>query len=408
MKKLFALGAIGALALGMAACTDKKGNAIHLVYSGTGSDREFNESLFEKFKEARKEAGDTNEYVIEYVEHGPDRVDSEITDWTTGPDVYEFASDKIGVLYGKGALAKITGANASYITSETNSFGQTMAKFAGDYYGYPWTGDNTYYVQYDKSRLTADDVKTMQGLLDKAQSIGAKVGYNLPEAFWGGAAMFTFGADYEVTYNSDGAVTSVAADFDGEKGQKAASAIYDIVKHPAWSKDTVAPTADSGFVACIAGTWDIASYKTALGSNYGCAVMPTVTVDGETKNLGAFVGGKLFGVNPQRSQMDTDRLVAAHELAKFLSNKECQLERFTKNGIGPCNKNVANSATVKADENQVVLAAQLEFAHPQDAVPGNFWTAPGTLINGMIDGSITKADLATACKSFNDTVKASS
>ena len=91
MKKLFALGAIGALALGMAACTDKKGNAIHLVYSGTGSDREFNESLFEKFKEARKEAGDTNEYVIEYVEHGPDKVDSEITDWTTGPDVYEFA-----------------------------------------------------------------------------------------------------------------------------------------------------------------------------------------------------------------------------------------------------------------------------------------------------------------------------
>lgn len=68
--------------------------------------------------------------------------------------------------------------------------------------------------------MTADDVKTMQGLLDKAQSIGAKVGYNLPEAFWGGAAMFTFGADYEVTYNSDGAVTSVTADFDGEKVKK--------------------------------------------------------------------------------------------------------------------------------------------------------------------------------------------
>ena len=294
-----------------------------------------------------------------------------------------------------------------FIEEELNAFGQGAAMFNGDYYAYPYTGDNTYYLQYDKSVLTADDVKSVEALLDKAASLGKKVGYNLKTAYWGAAAMFTYGADYNMSFDADGNITNVEADFDGEKGIKAAKAIYKIVKHEAWQDAMEAPNATNGLIACIAGTWDVAAYKEALGDNYACAVMPTVTIDGDTKNLGAFLGGKLFGVNPQRA--DADRLVAAHELAKFLSGKTAQLARFDNAGTAPCHVEAAAEERVQNDQNVAVLAAHGSYAHAQTAVPGNFWSAPATLVETLLSESFTgtDAEFATACKTMNDAIIAS-
>jgi arabinogalactan oligomer/maltooligosaccharide transport system substrate-binding protein len=381
------------------------GKAITIEYSGTASNKTFNQVLFEDFKAARAAAGDKNTYTINYVEHGPDKIDSEVTDWTTGPDVYEFAADKLAGLFKAGALAKVSGEFKTYIEENINKFGQDAATFNDEYYAYAYTGDNTYYLQYDKSVLSADDVSSMEKLLAKAATLGKKVGYNLPEGFWGGAAMFTFGADYKIVYDADGVVQSTTADFDGAKGIAAAKAIMKIVKDASWTKTMEPPTEANGLVACMAGTWDIANYKTALGDNYGCAVMPTVTVDGTTKHLGAFLGGKLFGVNPAKG--DADKLVAAHRLAEYLSGKEAQLKRFAEYQTAPCNIAAAADATVKANANIAVLSEQGTFAHAQTSVPGNFWSAPATLINGMIDGTVTEENLAAACKTFNDSVIAS-
>lgn len=411
MKKLFALMGVGLLTLSLAACGGGEGNngpkTINLTYSGAASDQEFNESLFEKFKQYRKSLGDENTYNITYVAHGADKVDSEVLDWVVGPDVYEFASDKITVLYQKGALARLVGANADFVTENNSELGVSLATFNESLYAYPYTGDNTYYVQYDTSFYTADDVKSIETMLNKAAEAGKKVGYNLGEAFWSAGALFTYGADYKMVFDEDGAITSISADFDGEAGQKAIEAMYQIMQSPAWQNEMAAPTPTNNLVACIAGTWDIAAYKEALGDNYGCAVMPTVTVDGDTKHLGAFLGGKLLGVNPQVSQGDNDRLVAAHELAKYLSGEESQLARFEENGIAPCNKAAATNSKVTSDPNVQVLVAQQEFAHAQTAVPGNFWTAPNTLYTAISDGTFTLEEIATYAKTLNDSIKAS-
>lgn len=412
MKKLFALMGVSLLTLSLAACggggEESDGpKTINLTYSGAASDQEFNESLFEKFKQYRKSLGDENTYNITYVAHGADKVDSEVLDWVVGPDVYEFASDKITVLYQKGALARLVGANADFVTENNSELGVSLATFNENLYAYPYTGDNTYYVQYDTSFYTAEDVKSIETMLEKAAAHDKYVGYNLGEAFWSAGALFTYGADYKMVFDEDGAITSISADFDGDAGQKAIKAMYQIMKSKAWQNEMAAPTPSNNLVACIAGTWDIAAYKEALGDNYGCAVMPTVTVDGDTKHLGAFLGGKLLGVNPQVSQGDNDRLVAAHELAKYLSNEESQLARFEENGIAPCNKAAATNSTVTSDPNVQVLIAQQEFAHAQTAVPGNFWTAPNTLYTAIADGSFTLEEIATYAKTLNDSIKAS-
>ncbi|MCM1130336.1 MAG: extracellular solute-binding protein [Roseburia sp.] len=413
-KKLFALGAAAVLALGLASCgeTSEGGtsNVIKLEYSGTASDKEFNLGLFEDFKAARKAAGDTHEYQITYVEHGPDKVDSEVQDWVVGPDVFEFASDKITALYEKGALARVSGANATFIEEKNSDLGKDLATFNGEFYAYPYTGDNTYYLQYDKSKLTAAQAGSIESILAVCAEEGLKLGYNLEEAFWGAGALFTFGADYKMTFDEDGAVHSVTADFDGEKGLKAAKALVTIMTNPCWQNAMEAPTPTNGLIGCIAGTWDIATYKEALGDNYACAPMPTITIDGETKNLGAFLGGKLFGINPQRAQGNAERLAAAHELAKFLSDKECQLKRFDKGGIAPCNLEAAAESRVLADANVKCLVEQAKFAHAQTAVPANFWSAPNTFTASIKAGDVTLDNLEglqTAITQLNDSVKAS-
>lgn len=415
MKKFISYVAMFAIMACLVSCGGGEqpdgGKVISLTYSGTASDQTFNEGLFELFKAERKAAGDNNTYKITYVAHGPDKVDSEILDWSSpdAPDVYEAASDKIGILYSKGALAKLSSTYASWIDSEMSTLGKQLATFNGSYYNFPYTGDNTYYLQYDKSVFGEEDVKTIEGLLDKAAELEVQVGYNLKEAFWGGAVMFTFGADYEVTYDADGNYTT-DADFDSEAGLKGAKAILKIMSHSAWINQAGVPASDSLVKATIAGTWDIASYKEALGDNYACAPMPTVTIDGETASLGCFLGGKFLGVNPQRSAGDTDRLVAAFELAKFLSGYTAQTKRYEELNIYPCIVSAQNHPSMATDPNIQVLKQQSEFAHAQTAVPAEFWNAPATMTGTFEEWILnskayTEDEVKAACKIFNDAVK---
>ncbi len=416
MKKLFALSTAALLALGLASCGEDKpqgeveqgeGKAITLTYSGTASNKDFNVSLFEKFKEARKAAGDKNTYTIEYLEIGPDKIDSEIQHWEEGPDVYEFASDKITGLYQKGALAKLSVPQAKWVKENNSELGANLAQFNGATYAYPFTGDNTYYFQYDKSLIDETKVGSIEEILKVCGENSLKFGYNLEEAFWGAAAMFTFGADYKMEFNVDGSVKNVEANFDGPAGQKAIKALQKIMSDKSWTNEMKAPTPDNKFLGCIAGTWDIPAYKEKLGENYGCAPMPTITIDGETKNLGAFLGGKLFGVNPYKSAGDKEQLKAAHELAKFLSNEESQLARFENQNVAPCNVKAAANEMVTKDINVKCLIEQAEHAHEQTAVPGNFWTAPATLVKAIKEANGAELDYATLAKTFNDTIKAS-
>ena len=434
MKKLFALGAAGLLALGLAACgptaepTQKPtgntpaGKTIKLIYSGPDyptnidpnniDERTLNDELFEDFKAAMKAAGDPNTYEIEYVCHGADAVDSEVLNFKdpTAPDVYEFASDKLANLYNKGALARITGDNKKFLEDKINEFGQVCAQFFDSYYAYPYSGDNTYYLQYNKAIVTdpTDMIKLMDEVAaykDENGEGGYKVAYNLGSGFWGAAAMFSFGADYTINYTEDGNVESIVADFDSANGKKAATAIYNIVNHPAFLDSSGVPAKDEKVAAVIGGTWNITDFKKLWEDNYGCAVMPTVTVDGETKNLGAFLGGKLLGVNPLRSVGDKDRLAAAHKLARFMADKEAQYKRFVKRSVGPCHKDVMAMEDVQANANMKVLFAQAEFAHAQTPVPQGVWDAPAVLFTAIKEKECTLENIQTYISGYNKTVK---
>ncbi len=233
---------------------------------------------------------------FEYLQIGEDKIDSSVTDWSQGPDVYAYASDKILDLNKAGAMATIPQTYADELLDQMGEKVLSAATLGGELKAYPYAGDNGYFLYYDKSALEAADIESIEGLLAKAGELGRKVAYPLKTPFYNFGALFTWGADYQITLSDEGTLTKIDGDFDSEKGIKAAKAILKIMRDANWQDSQAAPTAENGLVACVDGGWNASAYKAALGDNFGCAKMPTVTIDGETKTLSSFLGYKLYGV----------------------------------------------------------------------------------------------------------------
>lgn len=400
MKKSFNLvAAIALLAVGaLASCgnnngTDEGPKDITLTFSGPTDNQTFYEGLFTKFVEARKAAGDKNTYTINYIQHGEDKVDSEVTDWAGegAPDVYCYASDKILPLYAAGALAELRGEYKDFVTTQNNEGNVGLATFNGKVLAYPYDGSNTYFLYYDKTVFTTAPT-TWEEISAKCAETKAKFAYPLTTGFYSAAEVVSFGAGWELTLDKKGAVTKVEADFDTDKGYKAGKAMKKLMRDPSFQLTQTAPLAKDGVIACVDGTWNYASYKDKMGDSFACTIMPTITIDSETKITKSFLGGKLLGVNPAKG--DDAKLVAAHELAKFITSKDIQLERYNALGTLPTNKEALSDANVaKSDIARIITAQSAANGYlPQSALPSKIWNAPEVLAKAMIDEKKTDAD----------------
>lgn len=381
-----------------------------LVVSGPASQLEWLQETLGEFNDAR-EADGLARINFGFETHGEDKVDSEVGDWTRGPDVYAYASDKIMPLYQKGALAEIPEAGVEMINTEMTEASLDAVTFAGKVVSYPYAGDNGYFLYYNKDLITLEDTATIEGLLDKAVEKGYKVAYPLNTPFYSAGALFTFGAGYTLTVDEAGMVTSITANFDEEAGILAGMAIYEIMNHAGYQETQAAPIEENKLIACVDGSWNATTYQQQMGDAYAATKLPTVTVEynGEThtENLGSYLGYKNYGVNPLRSAGDAARLALAHEVAMYLCSQEAQESRFDAFQTAPTNTTVAaldkvvNNIAVKA------INEQSEFATPQTAVPAAIWTAPQTFTQGIIDKTITLTNIETHLQILNDAVEAS-
>lgn len=352
--------------------------------------------------------------------HEEDKVDSEVADWSTGPDVYAFSSDKIMGLFQAGALAPLPANTVKEYKlnlidvvdsdgAKKNSL-DVYGKFSSKYCAYPYNSDNGYFLYYDKSLMNEEDVKTMEGILAKC-SKERQLRYDLGTAYYTMGALFSDGARYNYKISRAGVMSNVTADFD-TKGLVPAKAMVNILSNTDKVAATLAaPNAKNGVGAVVDGSWNAKAYKSALGENYGCAKLPTVHVQmdsGEKKDmqLWSFLGYKNYGVNPIRSSGDAPRLALAHEVARYLTSGKVQKARFEEFNVAPSNKFIGDLEEVKKDEHIKAINEQSQFAIPQTAVPGKAWTAPTVMmteINQMIaDGqAITEAKLQELLTAMN-------
>lgn len=364
------------------------------------------QAMLKEMCEAYAAANPQNEYKFLFGVQGEnDSADKVLNDVTSGPDVYSFASDQINKLYAGGALARIGGdieKNIKAINSEGSIDAATITINGEDQlYAYPSTGDNCYFVYYDKRVYgDLDNLTTLDKMLNTASAAGKKVHFKLNDDGWYLSSFFFSNPElkYDVTYNENMVEKAVSINYNNAAGLDVMKALRTYVAN----KALVAQTDDSKIIAAftsgeaaaaISGTWNAATIKDILGEeNMGVCKLPKVMIGGKDVQLSGYMGYKMIGVNGYSQNKGE-----AHKLAQWLTNEENQLKRFNTRGFGPTNKNVAAMDAVK---NDVVIAAvldQAQYNRAQKSVPGNYWTPMGSLITPLVTAEdctlITDAEL---------------
>ena len=325
-----------------------------------------------------------------------DAADKVLNDVTSGPDVFSFASDQINKLIAGGALARVGGEYETFVKENNSATSVDAAtitvKGEDQLFAYPMTEDNTLFLYYDKSVISADNVKTLGDLLDAAQAAGRKVHFKLNDDGWYLSSFFFAYPElkYDVTYNENMTETGVSLNYNNAQGLAVMKALVQYVNHPALVIQTDDSKLIAGFTpdaegnveaaAGVSGTWNAQSIQGLLGDNMGVAKLPTVEIGGEERQLTTYMGCKLIGVNGYSQNKGE-----AHKLAQWLTNEQNQMKRFETRGFGPSNKVVAASTAV---QNNPVIAAVMEqakYSRAQKSVPGNYWTPMGALITPFIE-----------------------
>jgi len=314
--------------------------------------------------------------------------DTILTDIEAAADVFAFANDQITDLYNAGALQQIT-LDTDAVIAANNASAVEAATVDGKLYAYPMTADNGYFMFYDSSFFSADDVKTLDKMMEVAAAKGKKITMQL-DSGWYNYSFFK-GAGFEVGLTSDGATNY--CNWNAAGGTAVVQAMLDITANSGFValKDEAFVTGikDGSIVAGVNGTWNAGAAKEAWGDNYAACKLPTYTLDGKQVQMSSFSGYKLIGVNAF-----CENAGWAMRLGEWLTNYDNQVLRFKQRSQGPSNILAAASDAVKADPAQAAFAAQLEYAGLQ-IIGGNYWAPTEAFGQIVIQGNPDNIDLQT-------------
>lgn len=359
MKKLFSI-LMAVLMIGMCACASAE--TIELKVWGSQVDQQLLTELCEAFAAEHPESTWNFTYGVVGEADAQARY---LEDPAAAADVFSFPDDQIITLVQADALYEVT-RNREAIVAANAAGTIDAASYNGVLYGYPMTADNGYYLYYDKSVLTEEDVKTLDGILAAAEKAGKSVHMDISNGWY--LASFFLGNGCTLTLDAEG---NQLCDFNSPNGLAAAEAIRAFCNHPAFiTGDDSVLQGGIGDTICagVSGPWTSASIKEKLGENFGAVKLPTFTCNGEQVQMGSFLGCRILGVNTQ-----TAHPVEAMMLAEYLTSEEVQIRRFEVLGYGPSNINAAAFETVASDPALKALAAQSAFAISQHVL-GSYWT----------------------------------
>ena len=315
-------------------------------------------------------------------------------DTEASADVFMFTNDVLNNLIDAGAMAKFGGIYADEIKA-TNSEALLASLTVDDYiYGVPFT-TNTWFMYYDKSVFTEEDVKSLDAMLAKGVvSFPFTNSWYLP-AFYFGNGCTLFG---------DGTQEELGADFGGDNAVEVTNYLIDLYNNPNFVVDAdgsgLAGMRDGSIKAMFTGSWDAAALKEILGDNMGVAALPTFTLNGVEKQMYAYAGSKAIGVNVHSKYM-----VQAIQLAIYLGGAEAQQLHYDLRTVIPCNTELLADPAIASDE---LVAAQNEtfdrtsILQPFVASMSNCWTPVENLGKGIRSGTVTHDNAAEQTKAMND------
>lgn len=321
--------------------------------------------------------------------------DTILTDVEAAADVFAFADDQVNELIAAGALQEVTDIEGRLSLADVkgrNVAGSIDAASGGDkLYAFPMTADNGYFMFYNKEFISAEDAKTMDGILAAAEKAGKKATMNLADGWY--LYSFFAGAGLSLDLNADGLTNTCDwnSTTNAIPGVDVTQGVLDIASNksfiPLNDEAFVAGVKDGSLVAGVSGVWNANVAEETWGENYAACKLPTFTVAGDQVQMGSFAGYKLIGVNPHCENVGWAML-----LADFITNEENQVTRFEIRGLGPSNIAAAGSEAVQASPAIAALAEQAGFATVQ-RVGGAYWSPAQTFGAILSSGNETNEDL---------------
>lgn len=330
------------------------------------------DSMCESFNEAHPEWNIT--FTVET--QGEDTAkDAILNDVTAAADVYFFANDQLPALADAGAIAKLGGTTEEMVKSTMADAVVSTVTYNDAIYAIPFT-HNTFFMFYDKTLLTEDDIKSLDTIMAKETADGV---YNFMFDSAGGwkLAAWFYGAGCTI-YGEDGTDAAAGCDWNSETGLAVTNYLIDLINNPKCAFADTAPAIDElagehKLGAWFDGSWNYDLYKGVLGDDLGVAVIPTYNLNGTETQLKGFYGSKCIGVNPQSANPDV-----AVAFAAYLGSEEMQLQRYQETAQVPTNSALAETDEIKADEVASVIIAEADVASVAQPVStifaNNFWT----------------------------------
>lgn len=376
---------------------------------GAEEDQTMLQEMIETFK---TNYGDYANFTIELgVESESTAKDTVLTDIEAAADVYAFASDQLVDLVKAGALQSIDemdGALQAYAgksvadIKSANAVGSVEASTYNDtLYAFPMSADNGYFLYYDASLLSEEDVASWDSLLAAAGEAGKKVGMTFASGWYN--ASFFYGAGFTTALNDDG---STAIDFNKSAdctGVEVVQAMLDIAGNSAFlaiaDGDISNQIASGSLCAVVSGTWDAAAAQTAFGDGYAATKLPTFTAGDKEIQQGSVAGYKMVAVNAYSENAGWASL-----LADWITNEDNQAIRFAQREIGPSNSKVAASDEVAANIAIAALAEQSAYGVVQ-SVGGNFWDPTQTFGEMIAQGQLAVDDEAAIQEALDTMVE---
>ncbi|MBQ4128671.1 MAG: extracellular solute-binding protein [Ruminococcus sp.] len=323
---------------------------------------------------------------IEVVAQGEgDAATNLLNDPEAAADVFSFACDQLNRLNDAGVIMPVNTNLAADVTARNSEASIKAATLNDLLLAYPETGDNGYYLVYDKTYVTDEDAKTLEGVFEACRKAGKKFIVDAGNGFYSCMFPFTGGLTIEGLEGEDNDVQKFNEYDEAEvvATLEAFATLFheydDIFFSTDPSKISAGLAEDpSTCAAGIDGSWNAATVASVLGENYGAAKLPTIKVNDEDKQIVSMHGYKLIGVNAMSKYPN-----AAQLLADYLSGEACQLERAEKISWGPSNTAAAESEVVTGNVAISAILEQSQYSVPQVNIASTFWDPMGNLGNNL-------------------------
>ena len=290
-----------------------------------------------------------------------------VNDVATAPDIYCFAQDQLARLVQAAALVA-PGTKASETIKANNDAGSVAAgSVAGKLWAYPMTSDNGFYMYYDTSIISEEDAESLEKIIAACEANNVKFRFALENAWYTASFFFATGCYSNWTMDASGNFNAIDDTFNSPEGIIAMKGMQKLAKSSCYDNNADIFT-DAGVV--ITGIWAANAAAEHFGDNLGAADLPSFTVDGKSYHLGSYTGNKLMGVKPQT---DPKKGAVLSLLAQFLTNEECQNQRYAQFQWGPSNLKAQASEAVQSNVSLAALAKQGEYGVPQGQIHGSWW-----------------------------------